>query len=351
MRVWPLGPIHFTDGTSIELPRIDVERGWIMRPDEARTESEIRRDINKSFGRVIHRGEQAAKDWYHQYLAHLQLMHGHKTVLSLGFSGDPTMTGMGDSVYVEYEDPRWGKIGTGIRFERQENREVRRTSWFRAAQLAFEWPNMTIDNIDHLSAWREVEFGSLVRSHERTFEDIASWVDDPWAQARDMYPEYSFPDEDYSIDTSHPNPVQVTGVARIYLDKGYGLKVFTDSAEALADLGSYYGHLGVTAQVKYSWNYGRLRNQSEVDSVIFDIDGNENVHNKLGHRIVLRSNGMEIRCGYHEDEERWAEYQKRLAEDYLGQILASENDEPAPKASYEEYEIDMSNDPLKEETN
>jgi hypothetical protein len=98
----------FQDGTTLTEPSIiEVGAGWVLRPNEARTDDEIRRGTNKSFGRGWE-GMDTAKQWKQDWLQAEFDRRGWPTIASHDTPMNAYITAEGRGLSLSIFDPVWG---------------------------------------------------------------------------------------------------------------------------------------------------------------------------------------------------------------------------------------------------
>jgi hypothetical protein len=344
------------NGATIEVPRIYVGNGWVYRPDQARTQKEIDRGINRSFSRST--DWEPAEDWLRQYIQNELDKHDWAPILKMDINHS-NYTGFSagqKGMMAAYFDQHlgWQNLTLDIQSKTAEPTvNVRITwngwniqEWYRSNQV----PRLTLNR----PLFRQ-DLSSVERrlSRNQAYDIAARFAKNPIEEAN-KYLHYLFPDKPkwqvhlawpdkptgYSSSEVHDAAdgvkLKIDQEHIFWKDRKHAQKVLMRSENTLRELASALQHHGVRAKFDSRRIYDRddpNYNEEYLYSASFEIPATSDDDNKLGHSFSFTEHGMSIECGFIEDEQRWEDTQKRHLTDWLKEM----NDAP-PTKEYEDYE-------------
>lgn len=329
----PIGPLVFSDGTIIEIPHMRVSNGWVARPQAAIDDTSYWRGRpdrgQKTFGRAYSsNGWERAGNWFESWIK--RQMPPNATLLSSGSLLVGTRQISYDSnLWTVWDNKPYGPVQIGLRI-REDSDHWKLVTSLWTSKLISDYPVLTLDSVHsrHTETLNQID---LV-SKEEVYSAVEAFREDPFrylSRSNLPYGRLTRPDE---------FEVEYDSTGERWLDRRYPERVFTENAEALADLASLYSWLGARLNIHYG-NYGASRT---VTSLGVDVPATKHEHNSLGHTIRFDANGIHVVCGYVSDEERWVEYQKRQAENFLGELFGEEETTQEEEPQFIEFEINMS---------
>lgn len=343
--------IILKDGTTITVPRIvTVDAGWVLRPDEARTQQEIKSGTNKSFGRGYD-GRNEGKAWLRNHIQSLLEKANWAPVASHDFllPGDPN--DHRDGLKIAIKDPAhgWNTFKISVythRYARETRVELSWTAsglmqWFVDREVKEPNPGREVTIRNRSWAFkdeRDPGIYELVKTmadnpHKFIQEEFKTTL--PWE-----FPPFKIPNQP---DTKYVGDEQeffwsLERDVAFYRNGNLAQEVFLASSHDFELLQTAFAHLGIEFRVGIrknydvnSDNYGKER----IESLFIEVPATPgDFHNGEGHTIQLNVTGANIICGYALDDKRWQERQARLATDWL---VAFET-ETTPERTYEDYE-------------
>lgn len=360
--------IVFKTGDVLEIPSIiSTGPGWVLRPDEARTPQEIRTGKNKSFGRSSD-GRKAANEWLADWLTNWFETRNWPEPASNNYDDNTYLHGlslMSGGMNITIRNDAYG----GDQFTLNLHEP---TPYKTSYRVAYSW---ITSNLHKWLLTHEIDVDSTRSLYPFRFSPIFSADKD--LEDRDAALEHAekftkdpigrtlgFLREKHGNDVPNFQPPMLpplewpkksdvlaqndTGTVTLYVDsshlfykdKNYIKRAFTESYQAFNTLEQAFRHLGVKFRVRQTTQYGLPRDHPErgkyyVESVEIGIPSNkDDPHNAEGHTIHLTTTGVNIECGYLKYEERYEEYQRRQAANWLTQM----EKEIATTPTYEDYD-------------
>lgn len=362
-----------TNGAIVEVPEIAEAAAWYYRPDEARTQKEIDRGTNKSFGRSRD-GALAAKEWLRQHLKQEFEKHDWSPVAKIGFpsqynshdqqkssasnlsggmvanyfdtalgwqtlkltiSGSNGTTGNTQDLQARIEWTGWNFQKWFFEHQVHEDDIVLRTplrrvmldtAQFRVSQdkayeVAGRFAKNPIETFEH---YRKVTSAEVLHFPRRAKWDVPlTWPDKPNLR-------------NDPFDAADGVELQTDQEHIFWRNRQNIEKVLIDSRSQLDVVAKMLSHLGVNTRFdvrsiydRNDENYGK----SYLESVQFQVPRTSDDNNRLGHSFTFSSSGIRVECGYVEDEERWEDIQKRHMADWLTEMT-----DTTETKEYEEYE-------------
>lgn len=347
-----------TDGTTVTIPSIDNNAGWYLRPDEARSKDELRRNTNKSFGRGAG-GSDRSHAWLTAYVqtqldaANWAPVVSHDYPLDNGYLG--RTAGIALAVLSEVDgqnwlsytitEPRWSEskwqaeiawTGPAIRdwYLNQKVTNSTAASPFRQTVLASEivsYDTRHDDLYSQAQAFMKDPIGFSERTLKRTFVHKATDLpplDWPREAAANVYQDAE-QTVAISVDRNHV----------FYGHSGAAKKVFVESIDDIRNLEEALRHLGVNILISTVMTFEDAEKsyarKHRLDGFTIEIEGDPSYdHNMKGHKIEISTRGIEITCGYVTDDKRWETWKARQAADWLKGFEA----ETLDHQTYEDYE-------------
>jgi len=294
--------------------------GWVYKPDELRTEHEIRKNLNKTFDRS--NGAYEARSYLQSKTEeHFSDRNWEKPI----FADDPKQPSRGhyDSLSVAWLDSVWGWVTSSIRIQQDKGLVT-----------------YSID-MHELAGWM---MGKKANSRHRFLIEVGKkdipravneWVQDPWNVPTNLmdygdrwdevfdtpplFTDLTFKDEEewYQPDS----PLKVVSLAAgngLYYRKGVIEKVFASQHnwEQLNELFSALEFVGFTVRPRWSYlNY----TEKYLTGITIDIPEQKGMHE---HSIIMHANNphVVIKCGYQHDDERWLDRKQREAVEQMADL-------------------------------
>lgn len=343
-----VGQVVLKNGAVIDIPRVDQGGGWTYRPDEARTEKEIRQNTNRTFGRG-HDGRNDGREWLRQHL---------QTQLDKADWSAPASTTLefytphvsSSGVSVVYQHPVWGGNVLSLKLTRITDSQRATISWEGPAMQTW-WGTKTVqtDNF-HTSEHKTIaEHHILNLTEAKSYDLVGQFMDKPIATANRYLPTFLVENESVLDWPDHSGISKLTEIAPdvsglcsadmiFWRNRKVAEAVITDSMGQFELLSKAFSHLGVSIRFGSRYHYDEQGkydyNRRQLTDMTIDIPQSQEDSNKMGHKIVMQvDRGISIECGYQEDEARWQESEKRNAAKWL-QELTQESTPP----QYEDYE-------------
>lgn len=354
--------IVYDNGEQLEIPEIlSSGAGWILRPDEARTDDEIRSGKNKSFGRS-YEGREKAKAWLVDYLTTWQNDNGWPTPVSHNRTNHSRTIGIGrGGMSIGFKDPVY--LYHAIDCSARE-----RSRYEDEYSVSYEWRTI------NLFAWthhKEIipatvePFGEFkVTSAKKTFKtkdqmlvEVESFAKDPIKQfekhnhvsgiefpvRNSELPPFEWPNGTFEwADDAETIQLWCNDNHTFYRDRNFAEKVFVESGDIIHKLSKALSHLGVDFRIDTRYDYMDVAETERAPRLwgfTVRVPGDKSdPHNHLGHQIRVDANGVSVECGYYQDELKYQEYQKRQAADWLTEMM-----EETSTPTYEDYEYDPGN--------
>lgn len=222
-----------------------------------------------------------------------------------------------------------------------------RMSW-QTSQLRMWMLKKQIEHPDPTKNITYVENSWKYQGREKATELIQAFARDPIGQARKMLgpemvdfpyddlPPFDWPDHDSKtyLDDAETISVHNDTDHMFYREKAFAKKVYTDSYKEFEKLQTAFEHLGIDFRVGTSVDYSSEERKRYVSGLTIEIPGNrKDEHNQEGHTVEISEHGVKIECGYRNNEEKWQEYMKRQAADWLQDMQAT-----TPTTTFEDYE-------------
>ena len=341
----------FANGETLTLPVIyQSGPGWVLRPDEARTDEEIRKGTNKSFGRSS-QGQKSAQRWLTNRIESFMTTYDWPEPKShdIHWSEPRTYTGINLALY----DPIYGYDVLGVRLSESIFNKGQFTlkMFWQTTELRRWMIRKMIDQPDPEKTVNHVEESWQYQSREKATEIVQAFSRDPITQARNMLgpdmvdfpydnddlPPVVWPDNDKItyLDDAETISVHNDTNHMFYREKSFAKKVYTESYKEFDKLQTAFEHLGIDFRVGTDIDYSSEHRRRYVSGLTIEIPGNrKDEHNQEGHTVNITEHGVTIECGYRTNEEKWQEYMKRQAADWLQELETT----TTPTNTYEDYE-------------
>ncbi len=370
--------IIFKDSRELEIPRISTYRGWVYRPAEARTQAELDKDKNKSFGRANPReadtvnGADMARAWQR---GHLQRMLDTLDWPEIAMLDGTSLEPWNDSnleingLNVGFKHPNFGWQRLQMYVQRQSTRHTAdmpvtlKLIWTGNSIQKWYEDHKVPDDLDYahpladevLATWREEV------SITKAYELAARFANRPLSFAKNTFDSlHNQNNRNIPIDNDEEVPLDwasATPKARRYghtyeqsetlhirqdTDHHYWRnrkhihKVVIESTSALENLAQAWDHLDIQASFRTRQEYSpdsEDYGKSYLEKARFVFPGTPDDNNRLGHEIVISEHDVTVVCGYVKDDKLWTAQQVRNAATWLDEIKA----EPTID-EYEEYE-------------
>lgn len=348
-----------SDGTTITFPMMLMAgAGWHLRPDEARTDLEIRRGLNKSFGRGAE-GQNTASAWYVDHVQSLFDNADWKPVISHDYpiQGSPPI-GNGLALAVLSDVYGWNSISYRVTEPRRyggdsnwivhtEWKGVLLQRWYRDKKVDHSHPFLStiLAESNQSFASRHDEMYKMAEAFSKdptTFIEDTLSVTLPWTAA-------SLPPLDWGPSKGiemYLNDTETVWVASddehvFYRNGAEAANVLVNSEEEIKMLEQAFRHLGMDFRIQtgIKWNLGHddphyMKEILQGFTITIPHDS-EDDHNRKGHKINISLEGIEITCGYIEDDKQWEHWKARQAADWLNQF---EQETISSSPTYEDYE-------------
>ena len=355
--------IVFKNGESFEIPRIYSAHGWIYRPDEARTDLEIRRGTNKSFGRTS--DHAVASAWLRTYIQNNFDRVNWSPIAQIDINEsyldrEKGIAGMGMEAAYRTQGLGWQTLG--FHAKRDDGMVSIQVSW-NGWNVQSWYQNQSVPQ--ELSFRNPVKRETihhkvLMVNVEKAYTLAARFAENPIQFANQHLPE-EFPVGPIQPDIDWPDrgisayrPKEVTQDVLIAIDQNHVYwknrqelsKVVVESRDAFDKIAAAFEHLGLAVHFKYETDWHSADRKQYLRAAEFVIpasnsgDPLETVqHNMFGHTIDITQRGIDVTCGYVEDQQRWEEMQKRNMANWL-----SEMHEEIQTDNSEEWEYTPNND-------
>ena len=354
-----MNTLVLSDGTNITFPvMITAGAGWHLRPDEARTELEIRRGLNKSFGRGFD-GQEVASAWF---LNHMQSQFDDadwKPVVSHDYSvlnGAPRGTGLTlavldkiygwNSISFKVTEPgRYGSNGNWIIHTEWEGVQLQK--WYRDKKVDHNHPYLrTILGESNLTFTSR--HNDMYKLAEQFAKDPTAYIENvlavklPWTTA-------SVPPLDWGparassafLDDAETYWVTSDDEHVFYRNGEQAANIVVEADEQIGMLEQAFRHLGMDIRIRtgVKWGLGsddpRYMKETLQGFSITIPQNSEDDNNRRGHQIDITLEGIEIECGYIKDDKQWEHWKGRQAADWLNQF---EQETLTSSPTYEDYE-------------
>jgi hypothetical protein len=353
--------ILFKNGATLAIPSITSYGGWVYRPDEARTTKEIARSLNKTFGRTT--DMEPAETWIRQYFQNNLDKMGWPEIANVGapngMDWDPNVHGKGMFAAYKHDALSWQTLNLLIAKDRDDPSKV---------NITLHWTGLNIQNwYDDRTVPTSLNYRTPIRREsiqqnlwrrvkpEKAYQVAARFGHNPVSYARELlgkrFPiEFSPPldwdqceptvarygSQNASEYDVEPGVIIATDAEHVFWrNRKHAKKVLIESEQALRELALALEHHGVEARFQTSTSYSR--NDEEygkqfLDSAAFVIPASNDDENKLGHTFEFTHKGMEITCGYIDDDELWETMQKRHISGWMKEMK-----DALPTDTYEDY--------------
>jgi hypothetical protein len=351
--------IIFKNGHMLTIPKIQSYGGWVYRPNEARTQSDIDRAVNKTFSRTTKTEAPTAwmRQWFQNNLDRLGWPEIQLVEKAHGEWEAPSTT-QGMQVAFNHPNLSWQSLRLVIEKDSEEPGYV---------NLQLAWGGLNIQqwyntrrvpqDISYSNPILTQELGLITKKRllpNTAYEFAARFGHNPVKVAKQHWA--SFPVDTsppmnwdavepqksrYGRATSYeqePGVVLSTDQSHVFWrNRKHAKRVLIKSEATLRELASALDHHGVVASLQTSVIYDRSSEdygKSYLDTARFTIPPSSDDANRLGHTFEFTQRGMAITCGYQEDEEKWEEMQKRHMTDWIAEMKDSLTID-----EYEDYEI------------
>jgi len=333
--------LTLVDGTKIDIPYISESgAGWILKPDQARTEHDIQRGLNKSFGRS-HEGREVSRKWRRDYLQTQFDRADWKALLSVDYDVVGMNTPGGDGITFSVLDPiyGWNVFRFVVSEPHYRDNDYKVNVTWEGTAIQQWYIDRQVDD-QHPYAWRSLYTASYTFDHKdrgKIYKMAEEFAADPMGyveQKTNAQLTWQFPDMpkldwgtlkpvEHFLDDAQTFHLQVDK-SHVFWRKGDQAKaVFVEATEQINMLELAFRHLGMNIRIGtgINWEIGpgeRGYREDELRSVTFEIPADSNdQHNASGHQITLDLKGLTVRCGYVTDEKHWEHKQARQAADWL----------------------------------
>ena len=347
------------NGATVDIPYIsEAGAGWILKPDQARTEHDMARGLNKSFGRSTE-GREASRLWRQEFLQAQFDKADWSPLLSHDYDEGSLTTPGGDGITLSVQDPI---LGWNIfRFLVTEPNRYRSdgiygvsVTWEGAAIQ--DWYRNRWVTEAHPFAWKELyqaTYSFELHQRNKIYDMAEAFASDPMAYVKqETLAElpWNF-DEIPPLDWGQLKPIEhflddaqtfhiEVDKAHVFWRKGTQAQaVFVAATEEVSMLELAFQHLGIDVRIGEGMNFDIGPGQEGyrkdgLTSIVFSIPADaQDEHNQRGHTITVDLKTMSVRCGYVTDTLKWEAYKARQAADWLSEY------EKETTPSYEEYDI------------
>jgi hypothetical protein len=344
------------NGQTITWPTMGTSgAGWQLRPDEARTEHELRRGLNKSFGRG-YEGRKIANDWLRQHLQQQFDKADWADPVGWDFPGgyEPPIRGLSLSVKhavygwntVRYEvrapsrygDGKWTVTYTWMGSNLQE--------WYRTKTAGTKDPHLIVDLAKYSESF-DTRDSAIYAKAEEFAKDPTGVIESvlgctlPWTAA-------DLPPLDWNMTTGTGrflDPLEtihqtIDDEHVFYKDGEAAQNVFIASDNQINKLERAFRHLGIDFRIRTGIQWGLPSHDPQYHkeilqgfTVSFPADPAD-IQNHRGHTVTVDLNGANIQCGYVEDDKKWQDWKARQAADWLNDF----EQETLSTQTYEDYE-------------
>lgn len=339
----------------IDIPYIsEAGAGWILKPEQARTEHDIQRGLNKSFGRS-HEGRDTSRRWRREYLqaqfdrADWSPLESHDYDVSENTPGGAGITfSVLDTVH------GWNVFRFFVHEPSYRETDYRiRISWEGTAIQQW-YLNREVDDA-HPYAWKELyvaNYSFKDTEKKKVYTMAAEFAADPMGYVQkatgstlpwhfDEIPELDWgtlSPISHFIDDAQTFHLEVDK-AHVFWRKGDQAKAtFVKATAEIEMLEKAFKHLGIEVRIGTGVNWDISHGdegyrQNELRSVDFIIPADaQDPHNAQGHQVTLSLNGIKIACGYVTDDQRWEQRKARQAAEWLTDF------EKESTQTYEDYD-------------
>lgn len=344
--------VTLMNGATIEWPYMaTVGAGWHLRPDEARTDHEIRRGLNKSFGRGWE-GKQAAEKWLENWLQKQFDDNNWEPVVSYDYTKwSPYLYG---GIELEVKKPE-GFHALNLKVNDSPRKSVNNATvvlTYHAPNI-FRWYKDKAVTLDEPGHSKEVsKFTWEYPSHDAgIYELVEAFSKDPIGFAAKQQIEFPMDKDDLPplqwnglketdtyLDPEEKIRIKADADHAFYRQGNHAEEVLSTSSEAIGQLERALRHMNISFRILTShvYDYSSSQyNQRVVSGFEIVIPSDEtDEHNKRGHTIQVTTKGAKITCGYRQDDEKYQEWQARQLAGWLNEFESDTLSTP----TYEDYE-------------
>lgn len=347
-------------GTTFAPPTVSkAGNGYWMKPDEARTEYQRKRNQNRSWG-TLDAGKNEMAIWMRDYMAEIlpnvervEYVSPHERKWQMGYHSRMQATW-------RYRHHVWGMM----------HLTMGTSDWYWETNqepfvITVSVPNVFRFNViepyqhdkdDIIWKWSRDSKDIPLNFHKFTMEDATDWIENPgkvFDKLRKKMKNQA-PILETLLDGFDPDNIEVLvdewgpehwdGIARLTCNRAFFGEFATDSVasvlpdgvvEALQELGSL-----LSAKKGVSVSLDMMEDKPLQFSVATRSVKDEN-NNYVRHahtvRINMQTGNIEVACGYEEDDDKFNKWQRRAA----AQLLNELNEEAAAEedAQWEDFDL------------
>ena len=319
------GILTYADGTTFQAPVImSSNNGWFYKPDEMRTEREIRRGLNRSFPRKS--GSYDSEQYVEKALReHHILRNWEKPVEDTNRKNSPRSGRYGDSLTASFFDVTFGWVSMTMHIRKDRPRkshnelDVGTSFSITGSALLGLLLDKQVENNGDWSAQSSEEFRA------RVSEQVQAFMEDPFGIIQAWFPTHNldkylsppdFSDEEYARDADWDKHVHETIFTDssnngLFYRKGV-IKEILQSQVHWEKVKLFFEALefvGFTIKPSWSFGYGNYTDRT-LNGLTIKIPERGEQHQ---HTIDINASNpyVTIECGYMRDEERWLDRKKR----------------------------------------
>ena len=327
----PVGTLVYTDGEIFAPPVIlRSSNGWLYKPDEMRSDDDIRLGRNRSFPRRD--AEYAAGNYVESVIVkHHEDRNYEKPVSSTGENSRPN-TPYGDELCASFYDKTFGWVD--LTMEINESFAADNPRWEIVYEVKgsslLEWlSNKKVTMRHGGGGW------STLKRYETTHIHIQDFIDDPWGTVTSFLEIPNFeglldpPDlsdlpytknHQWDDDDRDNGIFSASSGNALFYKKGVIEEVFQsdtnwETVEKFFDALKFVGF-----SLKPTWSYGnRGYSDMKLSGLVIEIPKRDETH---GHTIYIDATNPHVRidCGYMRDENRWIDRKQREATKQMAEL-------------------------------
>jgi hypothetical protein len=324
-----LSEVKWADGSGIDLPVISrSQNGWVYRPPEA-----ITRGSGKSFGKGYD-GDERAQKWLAERIHAAFERHNWELPVNITkLTGRPMVPSSG--LQVGWEHPVFGLVYVNLVPEMRYSPHMTMQLYYNV--LAEDMANRRIEYHKDLTKVVAIKTNQDNFLNGKLLDEYNLFKENPWKyiwqgakltpQLRDMIaPTTELPDIDYTGTKAEDTDTawyRMSGNLDLIFPENAKKAIITNLAE-LERVLEAFAHLGFTVEVRYAYGYagddkGKIPSGLTVTLPKHAIKGQEEMH-----QIRFTGNGVNVTCGYVEDEARYLDYKQRQAVQFFEDVFEEE---------------------------